>query len=197
MSVGLTIGRFQPCHQGHCRIINRMIEDCKIAIVGLGSAGVPRSRSNPFTVEERTIMLREIYGDRIKILPLKDLGATGSTNDWIDYVLEKINRIGLPNPDHLYSGSLADASWYRNRFYMSNFSPEELVSTKDSQFRISDMHDKRILHVIDRETNSFPSASEIRTFIELGNNMWKKYVPVNLHIFIKQNYPSEFLVGKS
>lgn len=192
--VGLTIVRCNPVHRGHCRIFSKMIEDCETVIIGLGSAGVPRSRSNPFTVEQRSDMLRKIYGERIKIVPLRDLGATDGTNNWVDYVLEKLDKISLPPVSDLYCGSEADGSWYRERFWKEYFS---LPYSDDEKYKIKNTKLMRYLHIIDRDNSPFPSASEIRTFIELGNDMWKKYVPENIHDDIERLYPKQFLVGKN
>lgn len=152
MHVGLAVMRLQPLHRGHTAIINRMNEECDVSIIGLGSVQ-ETNRWNPYSAEQRKQMIKNVYGDRVKIVPLNDISTERGTNDWVKYVIERITKIGLPEPSHYYSGSEADACWYTNWF------------------------EKDCLHILPRQFNVYPSATEIRTFLETRNEAWKKYVP--------------------
>ncbi|HDO19720.1 MAG TPA: nicotinamide-nucleotide adenylyltransferase [Thermoplasmatales archaeon] len=57
--IALFIGRFQPFHMGHLRVIKEysLLYD-KIAI-GIGSSQYHHTKENPFTVEERERMIRD------------------------------------------------------------------------------------------------------------------------------------------
>lgn len=198
--VGLACMRLQPLHRGHTRLISRMIEDCGTVIVGIGSSGISKTRSNPFDGDMRKDMVKRVFGDRVKILLLNDLGATDSTSDWADYVVEKIKKIGLPSPTDYYSGSMADALWYRERFYTKGLSPwtegvpGSAVMHPDNHCYYENGVLKR-LHIVDRDSSSIPTASDIRTFIELGNDQWKKWVPNVIHELVEKSYPNEYKVG--
>ena len=54
------IGRFQPVHTAHLEIIKRASELAKQVILIVGSANQPRTYKNPFSSQEREIMLREV-----------------------------------------------------------------------------------------------------------------------------------------
>jgi bifunctional NMN adenylyltransferase/nudix hydrolase len=52
------IGRFQPIHNAHLEIIKRATALCDQLVVVTGSANQPRTYKNPFTSEERAVMIR-------------------------------------------------------------------------------------------------------------------------------------------
>ena len=198
IKVSLTVGRFQPLHKGHTRLINRMCEDFETVIVGVGSSQKSREKWDPWTFEERKQMLKNVYGDRIKIVQLTDLGTTEGTNDWADYVISKITKVGLPSPTDYFTGSMADARWYVNRFYLKGVSPvpnDNVFSSRPDDIR-NFMVDGvfRDLHIIERSSSNFPPATDIRTFLELRSNDWKQWVPgVNWNL-VETTFPEQFRV---
>lgn len=192
--VGLAVMRAQPLHKGHTRIIDAMIQDSDVAIIGMGSCNVSRTVHDPFTPEERKEMIRNVYGDRVKIIMLSDLGITPGKDDWVDYVLSKIHKLGLPTPSDYYSGSHGDSVWYKNRFtdYEGDRNPgwqyEYVAEDGSIGFRK--------LHILDRAMNDVPAATDIRTLISMGDSSWKQWVPRVNHSFIEAHYPKEFMIGE-
>jgi bifunctional NMN adenylyltransferase/nudix hydrolase len=71
------IGRFQPFHQGHLAVVQRGLREAERVIVLIGSAHRPRNIRDPWTVEERTEMIRSAVGDadseRVITAPLMDV----------------------------------------------------------------------------------------------------------------------------
>lgn len=173
--VGLAICRIQPLHKGHCLIINQMIQDCEVAILGLGSTNKKPDRWDPFTPDVRMQMVKNVYGDRLKIVPLVDINAS-TKSDWIEYVSSKITKLGMKEPTDYYTGSESDAAWYTDHYGFDN------------------EPGKKKLHMVDRGMNNIPSASELRTLIELQDNGWKKWVPAVNWGLIEDNYPEDLLV---
>jgi bifunctional NMN adenylyltransferase/nudix hydrolase len=55
------VGRFQPFHNEHKRIIDIALEKSKNVLVLVGSAGKARTIRNPFTFQERKDMIRGSY----------------------------------------------------------------------------------------------------------------------------------------
>lgn len=172
--VGLAIMRIQPLHRGHCMIINQMIQECETVILGLGSTNKKPDPWDPFTPDVRMQMVRNVYGDRVKIVPLVDIRAA-SKSDWNEYVLSKLVKLGMKHPTDYYTGSISDASWYDENFDY-------------------DAHPGQMkLHLLDRGANNIPSASELRTLIELNSNKWKEWVPAVNWALVEENYPEELL----
>ena len=186
--VGLMVGRFQPLHRGHLKSINRMIQDCETAIICLGSAQRSREEHDPWTVEERQEMLKNVYGDRIKIKALNDLGAVGP-KEWTDYILSSLKKIDMKEPTDYYTGSKFDSSWYNHTFYLEGVS----VIDGNHSYITADLQ-RRKLHLIDRDMNPVPAATELRGFLQLRSDGWKEWVPAVNHELVEGTYPEEFKI---
>ena len=80
------VGRFQPFHNEHKRIIDIALEKSKNVLVLVGSAGKARTIRNPFTFGERKHMISESFdaGNRLIIKPLYD--KTYNDAAWIKQV---------------------------------------------------------------------------------------------------------------
>lgn len=172
MRVALSVGRCQPLHFGHTSQIDTMIDNFEIVYFCLGSCDKGgKDFRNPWTFEQRKQMIKNVYGDRIKILPLSDLGTSPNTDEWAQYVINKVIKIsnGKHVPTDFYSGSLADASWYTNLFHLNGNPIEETHYVNGIL---------RKLHIINRQHAKYNgSATDIRTYLSLNNDEWKKYVP--------------------
>ena len=94
---GLILGRFQLLHLGHEYIINKALEVCDEVLILIGSSDKSNTTENPYDYETRKSMLEVVYGDKIKIAPLTDLGV-GNVPAWGEYVLENAEKInGFPD----------------------------------------------------------------------------------------------------
>ena len=100
---GLVLGRFQPLHRGHVHMIEEALELCDKVLVFIGSSQESRKPSNPFTYEEREALLRKVFGNRILVAPLEDIGV-GNVPAWGDYIFNKAEGI-LGKVDALILGS--------------------------------------------------------------------------------------------
>jgi len=207
--VGLMIGRFQPLHIGHLKSINQMIQDCDTAIVCVGSTQKSREEHDPWTVEERIQMIKNLYGAysskgeylgcRVKIVPLADLGASSARpGDWIDYVFEKLGKLDMEEPTDYFTGSFQDSVWYKDYFspewkILEEKTSAELVKNHSSFITDADGIVRR-LHILDRQTSPMISATEIRGFLSLRNDGWKEWVPAVNHDLVGYNYPERFKI---
>ncbi len=99
----ILVGRFQTLHKGHQAMIDKALELCETVGIFIGSSQEFGTNKNPFTYEIRKSHLNKIYGDRIQIYPLPDIGV-GNNSKWGDYVINNvIERFG-EKPDLLISG---------------------------------------------------------------------------------------------
>lgn len=91
------IGRFQPFHVEHKRIIDTALDKAKYVLVLVGSAGKPRTVRNPFTFEERKNMIQGSFdpGDlgRLYVQPLYD--KTYNDVAWINQVQHIVKDAAL------------------------------------------------------------------------------------------------------
>ena len=101
--LGILIGRFQPFHTGHQDMIDKALALCDKVGLFIGSSQESGTLMNPFSYEERKGWLKKIYGDRLYVYPLPDIGV-GNNSKWGDYVIENvIQRFGRA-PDLFVSG---------------------------------------------------------------------------------------------
>ena len=104
------IGRFQPFHNQHKRVIDEALTQAKNVLVLVGSSGGPRTPKNPWTYEERSNMILQdypvgtnLYTDALVDFPYDD-GA------WAHQVREAIKFVALDiaNPDGFRNHGIAD-----------------------------------------------------------------------------------------
>jgi len=70
---GLILGRFQPFHKGHERIIQDALTICERLVIAIGSSNKERILGNPFSFIERKSMIERTFNNgRITIMPMED-----------------------------------------------------------------------------------------------------------------------------
>lgn len=93
------VGRFQPFHNQHKRIIDIALQKSKNVLVLVGSAGKARTIRNPFTFDERKSMIRDAFHwfsgeqNRLIIEPLYD--KTYNDAAWIKQVQDIVKNTTL------------------------------------------------------------------------------------------------------
>jgi nicotinamide-nucleotide adenylyltransferase len=79
------LGRFQPFHLGHHKVIENYRDEYELKIV-IGSSDKSRTEKNPLTVEEREKIIRECY-PKIEILHKDD---HESDEEWVKELEDKV-----------------------------------------------------------------------------------------------------------
>ncbi|ELZ74356.1 MULTISPECIES: nicotinamide-nucleotide adenylyltransferase [Haloferax] len=83
---GFYIGRFQPYHNGHHRMVEEIAADVDELVLGIGSAGDSHSPRNPFTAGERIMMVTKAVKDfdvTTYAVPIEDLDRNSV---WVSHV---------------------------------------------------------------------------------------------------------------
>ncbi len=101
--LGIIVGRFQTFHTGHEDMISTAIKLCDKVGVFVGSAQESGTMKNPFTYTARERILKKVFGDKIDVFPLDDIGV-GNNSKWGDYVLKNVYDRYSQKPDLLVSG---------------------------------------------------------------------------------------------
>lgn len=83
----LFIGRWQPFHLGHKHIIDRALKEGENVAIAIRETEL--SNKNPFTVEEREEMIKELYGDKVKVFPICDIKSINIGRN-VGYEVRKI-----------------------------------------------------------------------------------------------------------
>ena len=100
MKKGLILGRFQPFHLGHLRLIEAVKNDNLEPMICIGSAQEGRTKDNPFTTVERRIMIEAVVSRldcKYQIYEIPDV----NNNDLYVSHLETF----VPDFDTVYSGN--------------------------------------------------------------------------------------------
>lgn len=105
-ALGILVGRFQTIHAGHEMMINTAAALCDRVGIFVGSSQESGTNKNPFTYELRKDMLKTLFGDKVKVYPLPDIGV-GNNSAWGDYVLGNVESNFGRLPDILISGKEA------------------------------------------------------------------------------------------
>lgn len=112
-SHGLIVGRFQPFHIGHERIIDQMLEECELVTVIIGSIQEKGTEANPFSFEDRKQMIKDTYGTSGPIVTgLCDLG---DPPNWAKFVLNYMKDFSVVPVDAYYAGSKIDYSCFEGK----------------------------------------------------------------------------------
>ena len=114
------IGRFQPFHRGHKAVIDEALKRADNVIMLIGSANLPRSLRNPFSVAERAAMIKGAYSAaeaaRIHCVALDD--ALYNDTRWLQYVQAGVKSVtgDLQTDIGLIGHSKDSSSYYLSLF---------------------------------------------------------------------------------
>ena len=97
------VGRMQPIHKGHQQLIDLGLELCEKFVILLGSSNESRTKSNPLTFTERYELIKKIYGNKVEVYPIMDIGI-GFVPEWGNYIMNTINFYCDSYPDFYIGG---------------------------------------------------------------------------------------------
>lgn len=125
---GVYIGRFQPFHSAHLKILRIALEKVENLILILGSSKAARNTKNPWTHEEREFMVRSCLtkeeNDRLIVMPVRD--HLYSDTNWFTEIQQKVSMATDNNKDVALFGAVKDDSSY----YLNSFPQWKFIETK-------------------------------------------------------------------
>lgn len=92
----LFLGRLQPLHLGHMTLINKALAENDELIIALGSSNEDRTKSNPFTIDERKQTIESSLNGNYRIIEVPDVN---NDDEWMKILLSKAKF------DCVYTGS--------------------------------------------------------------------------------------------
>lgn len=102
-SLAVFIGRFQPFHLGHQRIIDESLTIADRVLILVGSCFEPRSLRNPWSFEERETMIRSCYtveeNARILCEPLIDIRYNDTL--WVTQIQKAVYALQTEEQDRI------------------------------------------------------------------------------------------------
>ena len=169
------IARFQPFHNGHKTIIDKMLKESSFVTIILGSAQESYTENNPLNIEQRKNLILNIYGERnnMKILYMNDINCDDIT--WYKHVIQflKDNVKEFGFPEAYYCGDMNNGYYYDK-----------------GEFKIE---------IVDREKQEGYykiSATEVRNMIKNNDEKWKYYIPIENHSLIEKYFKDLVIIKK-
>lgn len=161
---GFIVGRFNHIHKGHESLINKGRELCENLLILVGSSQESGTLRNPFAVEERMRLIKQVYGENVYVGFLPDTtNENDITHDWGRYVLDQVGLWGAVHniqypPDVMIYGNDEDrAGWY---------APEDI-------WNITQV-------VVPREAIDISATKMRKLLIENKRSEWERYTPRNI-----------------
>ena len=108
MSKSLMIGRFQPFHNGHRAMVEKLLDEGNEPLVAIRDTEF--SESNPFSAYERRKMIHDVFGDRVETVVIPDIDEVvyGRKVGWgireieLDQETQKISATAIRKPKILW-----------------------------------------------------------------------------------------------
>jgi nicotinamide-nucleotide adenylyltransferase len=156
LEVGLIIGRFQPPHKGHLHLIIKSLEYVKELKIGIGSSQFSDQIDNPFTYDERKLLLNLSLSDTgiipksYAIFPIPD---KFDIFKWIDTVIDSVGEFDIIFTNNLWIG------------------------------RLFQRENKKLVYGLKFDFEKY-NGSKIREMIFKNQPMWMELVPKSVYMYI-------------
>lgn len=154
--VGLIIGRFQPPHKGHLHLISKSLQYVKELKIGIGSSQFSDQIKNPFTYDERKLLLNlslsdtGINSNRYTMFPIPD---KFDIYEWVDTVIDSVGEFDLICTNNLWIG------------------------------RLFQRENKKLIYGLKFDFEKY-NGSKIREMIFRNQPMWVQLVPKSVYLYI-------------
>ena len=130
----LFIGRFQPFHNGHMKIIKEASKKYTEVIIGIGSSQYGNTIDNPFTSDERKLMieksLKNIGIMNYKIIFIPDIH---NPPKWVNHVLSIISDFDIVITNNIITKQLFSEKDYNVKetpLYNKKYYSGEVIRNK-------------------------------------------------------------------
>lgn len=100
MNRSLFIGRFQPYHNGHNSVVNRIYKRSNKVIVGIGGTEVNYTSKNPFTMGERIQMIKNTIGfdhKNLYVIPIHNIENNALWPSHVDKITPEFDTVFTAN----------------------------------------------------------------------------------------------------
>lgn len=129
---GVLIGRFEPYHNGHKKLVDFALQHCEELIVILGSCNTACSIKNPWNAQERQEMILACHqqdAERITFIEASDY--LYNDNRWVTSIQNQVDEVTEGSDDIALFGENKD----RTTFYLEMFPQWEHVSIGEGRIK--------------------------------------------------------------
>ena len=168
----LLVGRFQPFHIGHFKMIKKALNFAETVLVLIGSANEPETERNPFSYKEREEMIAHCFKNgRLIVKPIRDI-KVGDNSIWGEFVLEETKKILGDYPSLYLSGQeKVRESWFYGLAQAKEL--DEISIHKTDDICASDLRRKLI------ECSDLDIKTESTKYLECLEK-----IPKEIHVFV-------------
>ena len=96
------VGRFQPFHNGHLKVIREILKENSSVIIGIGSAQYSHTLKDPFTAGERHLMISTTLEQegifQYYLVPIEDVNSNPLWVAHVESLTPGFNRVYTNNP---------------------------------------------------------------------------------------------------
>ena len=91
MKTALFIGRFQPFHLGHLKVLEWILKKYDRVIIVIGSSQESNTKKNPFNLKERKEMINKtLKAEKIKEYEIIEIPDVYDDDVWVHSILKKV-----------------------------------------------------------------------------------------------------------
>lgn len=149
----LFIGRFQPFHRGHLQVITNAARDFDEVIIGIGSSQYGNKLDNPFTSDERKLMIeRSLDNSGVKNYNIILIPDIHNPPKWVDHVLSIVSDFEIVITNNALTKRLFLEKGYEVKetplFNNEDFSGEEIRKRMINEEHWSDCVPKEVEEII-------------------------------------------------
>ena len=88
----LFVGRFQPFHKGHLKLLQSILKEYDEIIIGIGSSQYDHTKDNPFTSDERKKMMeKSLESINVKNCTIVLIPDIHNYPEWVPYVVSIVS----------------------------------------------------------------------------------------------------------
>lgn len=103
----LFIGRFQPFHKGHLKIVKDASKNYKEVIIGIGSSQYSNTNDNPFSKNERKDMIdNTLKKEGIKNYRIFFIPDIHNPPKWVEHVLSIVSDFDIVLSNNVFTEKL-------------------------------------------------------------------------------------------
>lgn len=106
------IGRFQPYHLGHQQVLEQISQEADEIVIGIGSAQLSHTSSDPFTSGERVLMITRSLrhlSNVLYVIPIEDIRRNAV---WVAHVCSMTPHFDVVYTNNPYTVRLFEESGF-------------------------------------------------------------------------------------
>jgi len=127
----LFIGRFQPFHNGHLKVVETLSKKYEKVIIGIGSSQYSNTFDNPFSSDERKLMIKKsLESLNIKNYEIILIPDIHNPPKWAEHVLSIYSDFDVAVSNNLFTRKLFAEKNYDTKeteyYNKNNYSGKEI-----------------------------------------------------------------------